>query len=164
MNEKTIQLTVWTAVILSFAGAVLFPVILSLMSSESPAAPSESGGPVAVSAAGTAIMGANETQILIPVKIRNQVRYPISSARGFFVTYHLLDEKGALLGWDNVRSELPEIAPGKEITGPMKISRPAQPGEYLLAVDVVHERVEWMERLGSKVAMVKLRVESAAAR
>jgi hypothetical protein len=120
--------------------------------------PSQSTGPVVISAPGSATFDSNAASISVPVKIVNQGKESISSEIGFNLSYHLMDEKGAPLKWDNPRSAIPAIAPGKDATVPMVVTRPEKPGKYVLEIDVVHENVTWLFSLGVKVARVKLDV------
>ena len=137
------------------AAALLAALLLALAGCSKWWGPS---GPVGVSAPETAAFVSNEPSITIQVTIVNQSPEEISSEKNFFVSYHLLDPGGKMLKYDNARSRLPAIAPGKSVTVPMLVQRPDEPGTYRLSVDVVHENVAWMVQKGTVAARVNLTV------
>ncbi len=51
-----------------------------------------------------------------------------------------------------------DLAPGEETEVPLAITAPAEPGEYILEVDVVQEGVAWFSDKGSPTARTKIAV------
>ena len=91
-------------------------------------------------------------EIIVPVRIVSRStsvwdsiphqHYPV------YISYHLLDEKNNLLVDDNVRTAL-ESRPAEEATtAHLLVVAPAEPGRYLIEVDMVKERVNWFENEG----------------
>jgi hypothetical protein len=64
---------------------------------------------------------------------------------------HWLDENNKPLVHDDGRSTLLyDLAPGEEIELPLTVIAPAQPGNYVLEIDVVQEGVAWFASKNSK--------------
>jgi hypothetical protein len=57
------------------------------------------------------------------------------------------------------RIGLPEdLAPGRETTAALLIRAPAEPGDYVLDLDLVQEQVTWFNERGSQTAKTKVTV------
>ncbi|MBR8826762.1 MAG: amino acid adenylation domain-containing protein [Gomphosphaeria aponina SAG 52.96 = DSM 107014] len=103
-----------------------------------------------------------EEQVKIPVKVKN-----ISSGIWKFFPYtpiklgnHWLDENEQVIQWDDGRTYLPEnFAPSEEIELSLTITAPKQPGNYLLELDLVQERVTWFAQKGSQTTIVRVEVK-----
>src|SRR5580693_1311215 len=60
-----------------------------------------------------------------------------------------LNADGTLHSETGPRTPFPRpVSPGERVLSPIDAQAPAQPGEYLLEVDVVHEHVRWFDRAG----------------
>ena len=79
-------------------------------------------------------------------------------------SYHLYRvDAGARVpvSFDNARTVLPsEIEPGGQLTVTLPISKPAQPGEYVAEVDLVHEGVRWFSERGLRPLLLTFSVGS----
>ena len=79
-------------------------------------------------------------------------------------SYHLYRmDAGApvLVSFDNSRTVRPsEITPGGQLTVTLQISHPAQPGEYVAEVDLVHEGVRWFSERGLRPLLLTFSVGS----
>jgi len=103
-----------------------------------------------------------EEQVKIPVKVKN-----ISSGIWKFFPHtpiklgnHWLDENEQVIQWDDGRTYLPEkFAPSEEIELSLTVTAPKQPGNYLLELDLVQERVTWFAQKGSQKTIVKVEVK-----
>ena len=63
------------------------------------------------------------------------------------VAYHWLGETGEVVVFDGHRTALPaDVPPGGESVVPVHVVPPADPGSYVLELDLVHEGVRWFER------------------
>ncbi len=93
------------------------------------------------------------------VRIKNNTDENISSDQNYYLSYHLLSASGAILVFDNIRTELPEIKPKQVIDVVMKITTPNEVGEYILEVDLVEEDIKWLSDTGNPVAQGKLVVK-----
>jgi len=51
-----------------------------------------------------------------------------------------------------------DLKPGEETEVPLVIKSPAEPGEYILEVDIVQEQVAWFHDKGSPMARAKITV------
>jgi SAM-dependent methyltransferase len=79
-------------------------------------------------------------------------------------SYHLYRvDAGARVpvSFDNARTVLPsEIEPGGQLTVTLQISKPAQPGQYVAEVDLVHEGVRWFFERGLRPLLLTFSVGS----
>ncbi len=81
------------------------------------------------------------------IRIRNNSAQAFGSegAQPFFISYFLYDATGAVVQ-EGPRSPLPiDLEPGMELTVPILISAPHQPGTYRIRIMMVHEYVRWYE-------------------
>lgn len=51
-----------------------------------------------------------------------------------------------------------DLKPGEETEVPLTVTAPAQPGEYILEIDLVQEQVAWFSDKGSPTAKAKITV------
>ncbi len=71
-----------------------------------------------------------------------QGRHPIQ----IHLAYHWRSLDGSLLVHDGLRSDMPHtVRPGESLLMPATVAPPAEPGTYLLELDLVHENVRWFE-------------------
>ena len=71
-----------------------------------------------------------------------------------------LDAQGAKIT-DNpyIRSGLPnDLKPGEEVEVPLQITAPANPGDYILQIDLVQEMVAWFSDKGVTVPKLQVKV------
>ena len=74
-----------------------------------------------------------------------------------FVSYHLLDEKGEMLTFENDRTPFNKvIEPGGATIVNLIVAAPSEAGEYYVEVDIVKERVAWFKDKGSKTVLIPL--------
>lgn len=80
-----------------------------------------------------------------------------------FLSYHLLDEKGTMLKFDNPRISFPQkVRPRRTVEIEAAVRSPLEPGSYLLEFDIVRERIAWFKDYGRKTPRISLRVEKKA--
>jgi len=98
-------------------------------------------------------------KLLNNIRLSNRGSSIISSktANPVCISYHWLDAGGRLVHQEGLRTSLPvDIVPGREITVPVMLETPTQPGSFFLQLTLVHETVEWLDRdamiLGVEVA------------
>ncbi len=77
----------------------------------------------------------------------NQVLNSVpGGANPVYISYHLCDENGKIIKWDNSRSLiLLDIYPGKNLVQKVKIDMPDQQGKYKLKFDMVTEGIRWWD-------------------
>lgn len=78
--------------------------------------------------------------------IENRGNGVLDPAKQFFLSYHLLNDKGAVLRWDNQRFGLPApVAPGAHAKVGVRLLSTNFPGQgsYQAQFDVVYEGVAW---------------------
>jgi SAM-dependent methyltransferase len=77
-------------------------------------------------------------------------------------SYHLYRIEGGgktLTSFDNLRTPLGfEVGPGGELTIPLQIARPGEPGAYVAEVDLVHEGMRWFSERGVGVVPIAFTV------
>ena len=74
-----------------------------------------------------------------------------------FMSYHLLDAKGEMLAFENIRTPFSKaIDPGGAAVVNLLVNVPPEAGEYCLEVDIVKEGVAWFKDKGSRTALIPL--------
>ncbi|MFW6132016.1 MAG: hypothetical protein ACOC5F_05425, partial [Candidatus Aminicenantaceae bacterium] len=77
----------------------------------------------------------------------------------FLLSYHLLDEKGNTLRYDNRRYPLPsKLEPSQSLDIEVILSAPLKTGTYTLEFDLLREGLAWFEQYGSKTLKIPLKV------
>jgi SAM-dependent methyltransferase len=65
------------------------------------------------------------------------------------VSYHWLARGGEIAEFDGQRSDLPRpVGPGDTCRAFIAVTAPSEPGEYVLAIDLVKEGVTWFSEAG----------------
>jgi len=78
----------------------------------------------------------------------------------YLLSYHLLDETGKVLRFDNARTSLPRpVRPGEEIELAIRVKAPLDKGAYLVEIDIVREGLAWFKDSGSRTLVLPLLVE-----
>lgn len=70
---------------------------------------------------------------------------------------------GELVRRDDGRVTVPALQPGESATVSLRVSIPAEPGDYELELDLVQEHVAWWEQLGNATVRVPVTVTGSAA-
>lgn len=106
------------------------------------------------------------------VRVRNASSEPWSGAdghRALALGNHWVGADGALVGRDDGRTPLGrDVAPGEEVELELDVTAPAEPGEYVIELDVVQEQVGWfaerrkLSRRRSRPGRVRARVAAGA--
>jgi hypothetical protein len=92
-------------------------------------------------------LGAGELRTT-PVRVANTGRKTWTRAEAFHLSYHWWDRERQVLA-DGERTLLPrDLAPGDSAVLPAFVRAPAQPGQYLLVWDMVHEHTTWFSGQG----------------
>jgi len=100
-------------------------------------------------------------RIDIPLSIINtgQKSWLSKENHPFALSYHLLDEKGNLIQFENRRYSLPsEVSSGEEINRTVPVRAPLRKGRYWLEFDIVREGKFWFKDQGSKTLRIALQV------
>ena len=75
---------------------------------------------------------------------------------------HWLNENGDMIRLDDSRAMLDEdLNPGDDTELTLTVEAPAEPGNYILELDMVQELVAWFANKGSKIARVKAQVRES---
>jgi hypothetical protein len=78
----------------------------------------------------------------------------------YLVSFHLLDEAGQLLKFDNARTALPHvIRPDEEALISVRVKAPLEKGNYQIEFDLLREGLAWFKDAGSPTLTIPLRVE-----
>jgi SAM-dependent methyltransferase len=100
--------------------------------------------------------------VTVEVTIRNLSWRPWTSdaaGRPVLISYHWLDASRRTVDYDGLRTPLPRpLAPGDECVAAVRVKTPAQPGNYLLEIDLVEEGVSWFSAAGVPPLRVTVRV------
>jgi hypothetical protein len=74
---------------------------------------------------------------------------------GIALSWHLRNQDGEVLAWENNRNYLPrDLAPGASVEMRIGIKAMLVPGRYILELDLVHEGVAWFLLKGSAAPRV----------
>lgn len=96
----------------------------------------------------------------IPIKITNHANRTMNSAlKNMFVSYHIYNESGELLIYDNIRTPFPKtLYPGDKESLELQVSK-IDPGTYILEIDMLQEGVEWFSDQEEMTKRIQLVVE-----
>jgi hypothetical protein len=100
--------------------------------------------------------------IVIPISVTNKSTATWDSndkEHPVFISYHLLNAKGEMLEYDNVRTSFnKKIGTDESVMVDLMVSPPSKKGEFFLEVDMVKEKVAWFKNKGSKTIRIPLSV------
>jgi len=97
-----------------------------------------------------------EDYVNVNVTIKNKTRNVISSQDDVFLSYHLLDSEGNTLTWDFPRSYIDAIDPFDQAIIPVTVERPAEPGKYIIEIDVVVEGKYWLKERSERSLVIEM--------
>jgi|PersoiStandDraft_1058852.scaffolds.fasta_scaffold14488_2 hypothetical protein len=100
-------------------------------------------------------------KVIVPATLKNIGGQEISN-RELAISYHWLDAADVkkVVSWDGMRTGVKEaLAPGATLSAAVKIEAPAQPGKYVLALDMLRESVTWFSAKGAPQLRVEVTVE-----
>lgn len=104
---------------------------------------------------------AADAEYVIPVRVDNRANRMLTSTddQRCFLSYHLYDEKGILLEYDNVRTEfINRVFSGQTAWEEVKISG-LESGVYQVSLDVVKEGEAWFSEKGADCGTVRIIVQ-----
>jgi glycosyltransferase involved in cell wall biosynthesis len=99
--------------------------------------------------------------LLLRVAVRNTgaETWPHRGAHPVTLSYHWLDTRGQVVDFEGVRALLPApLRPGETAELLLQVEPPPRPGEYLLALDMVEEGVNWFSLQGVAPSTVAITV------
>lgn len=100
------------------------------------------------------------TEVFLIIKNKGKEIWNPTGQYSCFLSYHLLDESGQLIQFDNQRFQLPEtIGPDQEVEMTINIRSPLDKGKYILEFDMVREGLAWFKDYGSPTVKVSLLVK-----
>lgn len=76
------------------------------------------------------------------------------------LSYHWRDADGQTLVRDGLRTNVPRVAPGQEVSVVLRIEAPERAGRAALLIDLVHEGVTWFADQGVTPFDVTVRVDA----
>ncbi len=101
---------------------------------------------------------AADAEYIIPVSVDNRANRMLTSTddQRCFLSYHLYDEKGTLLEYDNIRTEFTNrIFSGETAQQEIRISG-LESGVYEVSLDVVKEGEAWFSEKGADCDTVRI--------
>jgi len=102
-------------------------------------------------------------KVKIPLEIKNQSQTSWSSQgkHPCFLSFHLLEEKGKLIKYDNRRFPLSEkVKPGHSIKMVIDLISPLEKGNYMLEFDLLKEGLFWFKTRGFSTSTINLKVKA----
>ena len=97
----------------------------------------------------------------LKLEIKNIGRQPwhITGPNTCFLSYHLLDQTGGTIKFDNRRFTLPQkVLPRQSVAVNLTLRSPLEPGRYILEFDLLREGIAWFKDSGSPTAEITLTV------
>jgi hypothetical protein len=88
--------------------------------------------------------------IAVEAKVKNKMYYVLGSKDNYFISYHIYDENGKIVQFDNPRTDIQDIEPGNADYVEINIQAPAEKGRYKLIIDIVKEGEYWFKDRGEK--------------
>lgn len=106
------------------------------------------------------VLEGRSAEILLRLRNTGKGEWVPKGRHPFYVSYHLLDQKGEAHRFENPRTALPHpVPPGKEVVLPLRVKAPLKKGNYLVEVDLVREGLAWFKDAGSRTLVIPLVVE-----
>jgi hypothetical protein len=100
------------------------------------------------------VMVKNTSNSVWPALTRNDNRFRVKLGN------HWLDKSGKTFVLDDGRTDLPfDLKPGREVQMRLTVTPPNNPGDYLLEIDMLQEKVAWFSQMGSKTLKIEVRVD-----
>jgi hypothetical protein len=100
--------------------------------------------------------------IVVPISVINKSTATWDSKdkdHPVFISYHLLNAKGEMLEYDNIRTSFnKKIETDESMMVNLVVNSPSKKGEYYLEVDIVKEKVSWFKNKGSKTICIPLSI------
>jgi hypothetical protein len=100
--------------------------------------------------------------ITIPVSVTNKSTATWDSKdkdHPVFISYHLLNSKGEMVEYDNIRTPFNKrIGMDESVMVDLMVNAPSKKGEYYIEVDIVKEKVAWFKNKGSKTIRIPLSI------
>jgi hypothetical protein len=99
-------------------------------------------------------------QIPALISNRGKLGWHSGGPRPVMLSYHWLDERGAVRVFDGVRTVLPAagLAPGASAPWHADVEAPAIPGSYILVLTMLQETVAWFETMDFEPARIAVQV------
>lgn len=97
--------------------------------------------------------------ILVNTRVKNKMYYVMSSKDHYFISYHLYNENDVLLQFDNLRTNIENIEPGREKDIGVQIKVPVAKGKYKVKFDIVKEGEYWFGDRGENAGILYLVVD-----
>lgn len=101
-------------------------------------------------------------RVEIHFRIKNQGKAGWSSKgkNPCYLSFHLLDEEGKNIRYDNRRFPLPQkVKPAQTIDKTITVRSPLEKGNYILEFDMLREGIVWFKDYGSKTSRITLLVK-----
>jgi len=99
-------------------------------------------------------------EIRLRIQNKGRVAWSLQGENPCFLSYHLLDERGEILRYDNQRFPLPqEVHPPQTVQMTIIVRSPLESGKYILEFDLLREGIAWFKDYGSQTSRVSLQVK-----
>ena len=100
-------------------------------------------------------------RIEVVIEVKNKTIHNINSEDNYFLSYHLYDSEGRMISFDNVRTPIPGIMPGRTKEIEMLVDVPENEGNYIIETDIVKENEYWFSDKGNGTAKSRLTVKGS---
>jgi hypothetical protein len=105
------------------------------------------------------VLEGERAEIRLRMKNKGKKVWSSQEENPCFLSYHLLDENGETLRYDNRRFPLPrEVQPSQSVQMTIIMRSPLERGKYILEFDLLREGVAWFKDYGSPTSRVPLLV------
>lgn len=99
-------------------------------------------------------------EILFKIKNLGRAVWSLTEKNPCLLSYHLLDENGKVIIYDNRRFSFPQnVVPGQTLEMKIGIISPLEKGQYILEFDIVREGISWFKDYGCETSKILLEVK-----
>lgn len=107
-----------------------------------------------------ATLEGERADVFLRLKNTGSTTWNKQSPNPCFVSFHLLDESGKVIQFDNRRFPFPhEVRPSQKIKMKASVRSPLDAGDYILEFDLLREGISWFKDSGSPTCRIRWKVE-----
>lgn len=107
----------------------------------------------------TTITTESGQDIYVKTIVKNKMYYLLGSSENYFISYHIYDEGGNTIAYENPRTTITDILPGQKGIVNVQIKAPPEKGRYIIEIDMVKEGEYWFKNRGERPGELYLKVD-----
>lgn len=106
----------------------------------------------------TNITAESGQDVNVKARVKNKMYNVLGSKDNYFISYHLCNETGSPIQYENLRTNIEDIEPGMTENIEVHIKAPTEKGRYKIKIDIVQEGKYWFEGRGENPGVLYLNV------